>query len=285
MRTMIAAMLVLFCTSAYADDPAFDPAEASFSNLLRYASTYATTDQKRADKQAAKDELMARGPDSLRYLAGLAHIRNIWPFVYAHQLVRSLDAEEAMPVLMEALDGTNTYHRSWAVFLMGEYTNAPACDRILPLLAEDVLFNSAARTLGKWQCGEAVPLIETGLSSTNERTRIIAVNALADIGNRSSVPVLVAMLSDEVFTVRYAAQYALVRLDAAGDALETAAEFPDAVSPPAWRHLIRVWGAVRDPATRHHVEALFEHEEESVRGDARRALDGAFALYGIHRKE
>ncbi len=242
-----------------------------YDRLMFYASRYATTPLKRSMKEAARRELRRRGPDSLRYLVGHAYIRNIWFQVYARELVDQLEADDAVPVLLDLLDAEKVEVRRLAVFLLGFYDAGRYADRVVKLLDDPECAGAAVRTLGKWRIKGARKRIEEFLAEKDERRRIAAANALRDIGDPAAAAALIRALDDDYFTVRFTAARAL-------ESFGRPVERPLISAMPhcsrrAQRLIVRILGRIRSRRARRLLRKLQEKsEDEFMREDAARAL-------------
>lgn len=146
------------------------------------------------------------------------HFENMWIRILARQLVPTLEAEEAVPVLLEALDGEAARTRKYAAYFLGFYEAAEHADRLSPLLHEKDGSGAAIRTLGKWHVQDAVPEIIPFLRDPKKETRrVLAANALREIGDPQAVPFLIEALADPYFTVRKSVARALVSFGLDGE--------------------------------------------------------------------
>lgn len=192
----------------------FEVKKASLEDLFFHAQLYATTPQKRADKHAARDAFFKRGPEAFNYLMENIHVENLWIRVMALELVRKIPAEKALPVLLTHLEEGSEKHKKYALFFLGFFDPPEDPPDLTPYLREEELEGGAIRTLGKWKTTEAVPVLLPFLQHEKERIRIMAANALRDIGDSSAVPALTAAAKDEFFTVRKCAERALEKIQA-----------------------------------------------------------------------
>jgi len=216
-------MLMRACPGLPADEPA-DFKSASFDTLLLHAQRDGTTPAKRENRKLAREEIFARGGQSLDYFVGHAHIRNLWVHILIEQLVNRLEKQEAVPVLLPYLESKHERTRKTAAFYLGFFDAPEHAARVLPLLHDEETAGAAARTLGKWRVEEAVPQVLRILKDEKERRRVIAANALGEIGDASAVPSLIEALGDPIFTVRKCAARALLAIgEPARSPLEAAA--------------------------------------------------------------
>jgi HEAT repeat protein len=245
---------------------------ASFEELIFHAQRYGNTEAKATWKTAARDEVFRRGPDSLRWLVGHAKIDNIMIQVLAEELMYKLKAEQAVPVLLEALGSPEPRTRRTAVYFLSFFSTPEHAARLMPLLKDDETAGAAIRTLGKWKVKAAVPDILPFLTHEKEVRRIAAVNALRDIGDPAAVPALIERLGDPLFTVRETASRALVALGApARKALIRA--LPRAEGQ-ALRQIIRTLGELPAWRTSRALRPYLKHPDPAVRADAAVARAG-----------
>ncbi|MBU0679006.1 MAG: HEAT repeat domain-containing protein [Verrucomicrobia bacterium] len=203
---LLAATLALTRMHAVADD--FDPSTASLENLLFHAQRYGNTAEKRMRKKAAQEELFARKTEALAYLMEHIDIDNMWIQILAYQLVVKLDKEDAVPVLLGFIDDPNDRKRKSAVYFLG-FKDAPEhAERVAALLGDDSAGGAAVRTLGKWKAVDYLEDVAQFLTHDKERWRVLAANALRDIGDKRAIPYLREAEKDQYFTVRKAAERA-----------------------------------------------------------------------------
>jgi HEAT repeat protein len=258
-----ASALVLACGAASAQAPAFD-------EMLVQAVRYGDTAEKRAQKAAAREALIAGGAASLSNAMAKIHIENVMISVLAQELVERLDADAAVPVLLGFAKSDRPVTRKMAAYFLGFYQAPREARAVIGLLGDEEARGAAIRTLGKWRVAEAVPQIRNYIRDPDERVRVHVVNALRDIGDPRGIPVLVEALDDPYFTVRNAAGRALVTLGAASvgpllDALPKARE-------PSLRQIVRYLGILGSPKAVEPLRGLLKHPDLMVRSDAAAAL-------------
>lgn len=238
-----------------------------------HASRYGDTEARRAAKAAAKVELMRRGATSLDYLVAHAGSENPWFYIYARELLPRVPTNAAAETLVGLLSHPTNDVRKTAVFLLG-FVDAPRCaPKVRPLLADEDVAGAAIRTLGKWRDREALDAILPHLASEKEGRRIQAAVALGELGDARAVRPLVAALADRVFTVRNAAQKALLALPRA----EVGAALMDAwpaMGVTARRQAIRLFGELRWEPARERLTAAAADAQPGLRDDATAALQG-----------
>jgi hypothetical protein len=247
----------------------FSPPSMDFDELMSHASRYGTTEVKREHKRQAQEELMSRGTDALTYLLSNSHIKNMWFFIYARQLVDQLDAEEVVPVLLKLTASEHELVKKNAIFFLGFFEQPQYTGRLMPHLKEEKLQGVTMRTLGKWKARNATPNIIRFLKDEDERRRIVAANALRDIGDPRAIPHLIDALDDQYFTVRYAVERALSRLGTpAEDAIIRA--LPDA-DPQSLRHMLRALGGMDSDRSRQVLAKYSQHKNSWVRLEVERS--------------
>ncbi len=242
----------------------------SFDTLLSDAVRYGSTLEKRAKKEAARKELFAREPESLRYIMTQVHLENVMVPVLAEEMVEHMKAEQSTPVLLEFLGSKQPRTRKLAAYWLGFHKTPEYADRLLPLLADDEACGAAIRTLGKWAVRSAVTNIVPFLSDEKEVRRVSAANALRDIGDPAAVLYLLPLLRDPFFTVREVAARALSALGPEAEralikALPSAEE-------PARRHIIRTLGAMKSRRAVSSLRRLLRSSDPLIVFDAQNAL-------------
>lgn len=184
----------------------------SLDDLLYDATRYANTPERREAKAIAREALLARMPDALRAAMRWVHGDRVMVQVLAMEWVMTLPEDVVVPVLLEFLDAEREDTRRVALFFLG-FKDAPEhAAQVMPHLANEHTRGAALRTLGKWRVAEVRPVAEQWLTEGGERVRVVAANALRDIGDPAAVPALVRALEDPVFTVRNTAARAILVL-------------------------------------------------------------------------
>lgn len=245
---------------------------STYDELFYAATRYGNTEARRAEKEVARTEIFRRGPDSLREVMNRIHFENVMLQVLAMEMVQArIPAEQGVPVLLDYLENENVETRRAAVFFLGYYPPPEQPARLLKYLDDDKTRNAALRTLGKWKVNrvraEAKRLLK---SSDKERTRVLAANALRDLGNRDDLPALIDALGDPVFTVRNTAARAVASFGWA--AHRPLLQALDETRGPARRQVVRLLGELRVAAAVRALRHLLEDEEAGLRADAARAL-------------
>jgi HEAT repeat protein len=259
---------VILAASAFGQTP--DLHAMSFDDLFFHYQRYGTTEQKREDKQRAREEFLARRAASVAYLMDHVHLENIWFPILAEQILGTLKKEEAIPALLPFLKSEREATRKTTVYFLSIWKALEHADLLLPLLDDEKLAGTAARTLGKWGVREAVPKIVPLLKHLEERRRVVAANALRDLGDPAAIPPLIEALGDPVFTVRKTAARALASFGPAGEKAALAS-LPDSRGA-AQRELVGVLGALRAHRAVRPLRRLLGSNDPWLREDAARAL-------------
>lgn len=245
---------------------AAEPDEA----LLRDATRYGSTPEKRARKEKARAELDGRGADGLSLVMRYVHLENVGVQGLAFEMVGKLDGREAAPVLAEFLRSEEALTRQLAAWFLGFCATPEYADEVARLLTDERACGAAIRTLGKWKARAAVPGILPFVGHEKEPRRVAAINALRDIGDPRAIPVLLGALDDPYFTVREAAARALATLGRPAEKALLRA-LPGA-GAPARRHIIRTLGAMRSRRAAGVLRRLLKDSDPFVRSDAAEAL-------------
>ncbi len=255
---------------ARAQEPA--ATNATYDDLIFRATRYGNTEQRRSEKTAARAELFARGDAALRELMSRAHVENLMVLVLIDEMARfQMPPEKAAPVLVPFLDSEDAQTRRTAAYLLGFMPRGGQSARLRELLQDEMCRHAALRTLGKWRDGKARPEIARLLRhGEKERTRILAANALRDIGNEDDVPVLIEALGDPSFLVRNGAARALASRGWTVQAPLLKA-LPDQ-SGVARRQIIRLLGELGARRAVRPLQKLLDDPDPAVRADAALAL-------------
>jgi HEAT repeat protein len=245
-------------------------ARVPLEELVVRVQRYGSTELKRSEKAAAREEIRRRGPEALRGLMAHTDLENDTIYSLAFELVQQLKAEQAVPVLLPLLTDDQARRRRMAALFLGFYAAPEHAAEVLPLLDSDETAGAAIRTLGKWKVREAVPRIGPFLRHEKEVRRVAAANALRDIGDPAAIAPLIAALEDPFFTVRETAARALVAFGAAAEKpmLRTLPQAQGA----AKRCLIRALGERHSWRVRRALRRLRADPDPAVREDAVRAL-------------
>ncbi len=275
--SIAAATLVVCIGSALpvagedAGNAEFDAAAADLEMLVVHAQQYGDSLEKRDVRRMARAEIFSRGTNALEFLVQNYHLGNFYVSLLADELIRRhLDDALAAQVLLNALDSEHDTTRRFAAYYLGFCNTPEHADAVLSLLPDEAAGGAAARTLGKWAVTNAVPGIVPLLAHERERRRLVAVRALADIGDPAAIPDLMMCLDDPVFTVRKSAGQALARL---GDraVAEVLKGLPEA-SPRAIREMIGVLVSLEYAPATNALSELAVHPDARVRRDADHAL-------------
>lgn len=273
-RLLIACLLTGLAVAARADIST----NSTYDELFHAATRYGNTEARRVEKEAARVELFRRGPESLREVMNRIHYENVMLQVLAMELVREkIPADTGAPVLLDFIENERVETRRVALYFLGFYPAPERPDRILVGLNDEKTRNATLRTAAKWKlAGVRHELRALLKKSEQERTRVLAANALRDLGNPDDLNILIAALSDPVFTVRNAAARAVASHGwAAHGPLLNALP---STRGPARRQVVRLLGELRVKAAQRPLRRLLDAQDAGLRADVARALrqlDGA----------
>ncbi|MCE9615712.1 MAG: HEAT repeat domain-containing protein [Lentisphaerae bacterium] len=274
----VAAALLLAGGQASADPSpeVFNPTNASLDELVSWAQVYVSTPAKKEARNGARDELFARRGESVRYLFEHLALTNDTIRQLAYELiVYKMPPDEAAPVLADFLAAPDGVTRRAAAYYLGFTQATNLAPRVMPLLDDELTAGAAARTLGKWKVRAAAPAISAMLKSDKEPRRVMAGNALRDIGDASAVPALMAALDDPIFTVRKVAARALALLGRPAEKALLAA-LP-ASRGLAQREIVRTLGAMRAKQAVKPLRKLLRQAEGGLHQDIVQALSAIAA--------
>ena len=198
---ILCVVALLLCTSSFA---------RSLDDLLFDATRYGNTPERREAKRVAREELKERMPDSLHAVMAHIHGDRVMLQVLVMEWVLELPSDVIVPVMLANIDHERMETRRAAIFFLGFHQAPEHAARIFPHLEDERTRGAALRTLGKWKVAEARSHAERWLEEGGERLRVVAANALRDIGDPKALPALVKAFDDPVFTVRHTAARAVV---------------------------------------------------------------------------
>jgi HEAT repeat protein len=243
--------------------------------LLRRAIREPDTEEHRKDSEVAWDELKKRGAEALPYLLTRLDSPNVLVRAKTEDLIDFIGTN-SVPALVAGIDTANNDEvaRLCAYFLARFETATNAAPRLLPLLERENTRAMALYALGHLKAREAFEPALAALADEQELVRLRAAQAVGRIlsvgatsssrpgpvaagrplpqTHRAAVSKLIAALDDEMWSVRYAAQDALV-----------------AIGKPSIEPLCEAFATAGRRARPHIIEAL------AKLGDQR-----AFALAG-----
>ncbi len=263
--------IVLMLMPGWVTAASFNATNASMEELVGWAQRTGTTVEKKENRALARAELFARGGEGLRYLMGNVQITNESIRILVDEMVRSqMPPSNSAPVLAEFLDAEQPATRRVAAYYLGFSKAVEFAPRLLPLLDDEMAKGASARTLGKWKIRDALPGVTALLASDKEPRRVVAVNALRDIGDPAAVPVLVGVLGDPMFTVRKAAARALATFGPAAEkALIRAMPASGGV---AQREMVRTLGVMKARGAVKALKKMLRGAEGGLAVDIREAL-------------
>jgi HEAT repeat protein len=174
----------------------------------------------RPDAGEAWAELKQQGWEALEYLVSRLDSPSVMVRVRTEQLVDHL-GEQAIAALVGGLQSDREEVRRVSCWLLARFGASEAVGTeqrgvviraVLPLLEAEATRPVALHTLGHWRAHEAYQPAIAGLADPREMVRLRAAQALGRLGDARAVPRLIGALDDGMWTVRYAAQDALVAL-------------------------------------------------------------------------
>jgi len=180
------------------------------SGALKYAAV----------RDSAKAALIDMGADAAPYLADELGTDNARERHTVEDLFKAV-GEPALPALIERLtpaprDFEQGRAVRLAVRILGEIGDDRATEPVAALAdAEDWAMRSAVcRALGQLGQASTVPVLIDALGDEVEIVRKSAAVALGEIGDEAAVPALMDALNDSFYSVRYPAMKALVKIGA-----------------------------------------------------------------------
>lgn len=208
-RRLAVCLALLIAACAHGAETAAPNYDELFYRALRYGNT----EQRRTEKEAARQALFAQGAQALREVMARVHVENLMLQVLAFEMVAEhVPAEEGTPVLAEFLSAPDDQTRRIAAYLLGFYPRDDAeIPALLAMLENEKQRGVALRTLGKWRVDAVRVAARELLHAESERVRIAASNALGELNNPEDIPALIEALGDSAFLVRNSAARALVR--------------------------------------------------------------------------
>jgi HEAT repeat protein len=219
---------------------------------------------------AAREALVRRGPAILDWLIPDKLDASSTLVTRAlTDVVRGVGAAEAVPRLLPQLEHENAAVRRNAATLLGDLDAAEAAPAIAGLLGDPEARLGALAALARLKAQDAVPSIAAlARGDAPERVRFTAVSTLGGIGGPDAERVLVTELGNEDAPVRFAAQYALEKLDAV-DAFRSALDSSD---HRVRLHALAGLGRIGDQAARRDVLRFLGDPDPVTRGFAADAL-------------
>ncbi len=209
--------------------------------LGRRATRDWETAAEKLDTEAAEAELKTRAAEALPYLITRLASPGVMLRVQAEQLVDHLGTN-AIPLLIDGVRSARNEDtaRICCYFLARFESATNAIPVLLPLLEREPTRTTALYTLGHLRASAAFGAAATALESDREIVRLRAAQALGRIGHPHAIPKLIPRLDDEYWTVRYAAENALVAL--------------------GWRSIEALRNELRDasPRARPHLQAALK---------------------------
>lgn len=241
--------------------------ELPVDSIFRIASTWEVGNA-RARVRQARRQLHALGFKALEYVfEQKVDTKNGLESRAIEDLVKALP-NTAKPFLLSAMRDKRPLARNNAAYWLGKMREdaRDAVDSLLAALKDGRISpRRAANALGDIGDSLVVPHILYLLKDSYEPSRIVTAEACGKLKNPGAIPALIAALDDKLFTVRSAAEMALVN-----------------IGQTCMDSLTRASGRLRPPALGHALRAFSEIAGKSEKADAVRAL---FMPYLRHKDE
>jgi hypothetical protein len=227
-------------TSAVEEDSLAQPVESLFATASLWEVGNVQKKVKRARKQLAR-----MGRAALDYIFDKKIDTKDGIELRAMELHVQAVPESAKPYLFRAMRDERLLARSNAAYLLGKLgrNGRDGVDSILAALKDKRISpRRAVGSLGDIGDSLVVPRILYLLRDSYEPSRIVTAEACAKLKNPAAVPELTRALSDRLFTVRSAAEMALVAIDTA--AFGYLVDAAPKLKAPALGHALRAIGTI-----------------------------------------
>lgn len=168
----------------------------------------------------AMDSIIALGTEAIPYLLPYLHTEDARERHAITDIFKGIGSP-AVPALVEVLGSGGQYHTTNTLNALGKIGDPAATPAAVPFLNDqryDVRA-MAAETIGKTAGSGAERALRNAVGDTVEVVRKSAVVALGRLGRTSSADVLLTLLHDSWYGVRYAAAAALANIDSGGMAI------------------------------------------------------------------
>jgi len=257
-----------------------DLSKKSIEEVFKQASLWEVGEAKLKVRKA-REELKKRGMEAVKYICeNKLDTKSGLEYRAIKELAEAMP-DSILPCLFKAIRDEKVRKRANAIFLLGDIKAKSAVDSLIPLL-RDKRYNPRwiLYALGRIGDKRAVAYIIPYLKDKREPTRIYAASALSRLKDPISIPPLIESLDDKYFTVRSAAENALVSI---GDTsipwlIE---ELKRAQGPPLF-HILHTLGRIGeksdslDRATliklKLSLKDFLHHKDPIIRGTAVEAL-------------
>ncbi|MHC4470758.1 MAG: HEAT repeat domain-containing protein, partial [Planctomycetota bacterium] len=183
-----------------------------------------------------------------------------------------LFGQRSVPPLIEMLEAGDDRRRSHAARFLADLGAKRAAPSLVPLLGHEKTKRSALDALSRLEAKEHWSAVLPLLADEVELTRVTAVRCLQKLGAKTATSALVMKLrSDEMFTVRFAAEDVLVSFgeDSVPPLLHLAKTGDDLI---ARRHAIRALGRIASPGTLGFLVRISDEPDWRIRHDVAGAL-------------
>ncbi|MHC4338634.1 MAG: HEAT repeat domain-containing protein, partial [Planctomycetota bacterium] len=220
----------------------------------------------------ALDRLFAKGEPAFEKALSRVGTRSGLEFrAVQNQLKRF--GEKSIPPLVAMLKDKDPRRRSQAAGLLADLGAKETAHQVLPLLHEPKAKNGALDALARLGDAGVWPEVAKLLEDESERARVSAIRCLQKLKAIEAAPALRKRLTAaDMFTVRFAAEDALVSFGSGDGLLELARTGPELTQR---RHAIRALGRMAAPEAFELIAELARDPDWRVRFDA----VGALAAY------
>jgi len=218
----------------------------------------------RPDADAAGTELEKRGAEVLPYVLSRSDSPEVMVRVKAEEIVDHLGTN-AVPILIAGIDhAKNDEVARLCCYFLARFNEKAraAIPHVLPLLKRQKTRTVAFYTLGHLRAHEAFLPAMKALDSRQELVRLRAAQALGKIGDRRATTRLIALLDDEMWDVRYAAEDAVVGFGKQSVGRLRAA-YGDA-SPRARPHILEALARLGDSKALVLAHTFYKHDDPLV---------------------
>jgi HEAT repeat protein len=220
----------------------------------------------------ARDRLFAMGEPALRKARSRVGTRSGLELRAVQDQLKRF-GEKSLPPLVAMLKDKDPRRRSQAAGLLADLGATETAKQILPLLDESKTKSGALDALARLGDASVWPEVAKLLEDESERARVAAIRCLQKLKAIEAAPALRKRLTAmDMFTVRFAAEDALVSFGRAEGLLELARSASDLTQR---RHAIRALGRMGSPGAQELIQELVQTPDWRVRFDA----VGALAAY------
>ncbi|MHC4931916.1 MAG: HEAT repeat domain-containing protein, partial [Planctomycetota bacterium] len=220
----------------------------------------------------ARDRLFAKGEPALEKALSRVGTRSGLEFRAVQDQLKRF-GERSKPPLLAMLKDEDPRRRSQAAGLLADLGARETAPQVVALLREPKTKSGALDALSRFGEPSVWPEVAKLLEDESERARVAAIRCLQKLKAIESAPALARRLTAaDMFTVRFAAEDALVSFGRADGLLELARSAPELTQR---RHAIRALGRMALPDAQELIQGLTKDPDWRIRFDA----VGALAAY------